>query len=109
MPDQASDIVAAYKEKTPGSAQLYTEALGKFPSGITHDIRRQDPHPLYLERAGGAPKRDVDGTNMWIISWATGRSFSATGIRELPKPPNNSCAPAPILVVAMPKRLPGPV
>lgn len=66
MPDQAaaigaSGLKAAYRERTPGSARLYAEALGRFPSGISHDIRHQDPHPLYVERAEGARKWDVDG------------------------------------------------
>jgi glutamate-1-semialdehyde 2,1-aminomutase len=66
MPDQttatqASDIVTAYQERTTGSARLYAEAIGRFPSGISHNIRHQYPHPLYVERAMGARKWDVDG------------------------------------------------
>ena len=66
MPDQAasiaeSGIVEAYSERTKGSARLYEDARSRFPSGITHDIRHQHPHPLYLERAEGAHKWDVDG------------------------------------------------
>ena len=46
MPDSTptnSRIVAAYREKTPGSARLAKEAGTVFPSGLTHDSRRLDP------------------------------------------------------------------
>src|SRR5690606_13601075 len=32
-----------------------------FPSGITHDIRAFAPFPVYVERAQGGRKWDVDG------------------------------------------------
>jgi glutamate-1-semialdehyde 2,1-aminomutase len=56
-----SPIVARYREKTPRSAALFERALDCFPSGLTHDSRRLDPYPLYVERAEGARKWDVDG------------------------------------------------
>jgi glutamate-1-semialdehyde 2,1-aminomutase len=56
-----SRIVAAYREKTPGSAALAAEAGSLFPSGITHDSRRLSPYGIYVERAKGARKWDVDG------------------------------------------------
>ena len=34
-----SRIIAAYREHTPGSAELAKEANELFPSGITHDAR----------------------------------------------------------------------
>jgi len=66
MPDTAppgsnSPIVAAYRARTPGSAARYARALGLFPSGLTHDTRYMKPYPLYIERAAGARKWDVDG------------------------------------------------
>ena len=59
MTDDA--IIAAYRAKTPGSAALAAEARGLFPSGVTHDSRHLAPHGLYVERAAGARKWDVDG------------------------------------------------
>ena len=56
-----STIVAAYLEKTPGSAALAVEAADAFPSGITHDSRHLEPYGMYVERAEGAHKWDVDG------------------------------------------------
>ena len=56
-----SRIVAAWRDRTPGSAALAREAADLFPSGITHDARLQDPYGPYIARAQGAHKWDVDG------------------------------------------------
>lgn len=45
----------------PGSARLYEESLKTFPSGVTHDIRYLEPFPIFIERAQGSRKWDVDG------------------------------------------------
>lgn len=56
-----SPVVAAYQAKTRESAAL-AEAAGEiFPSGITHDSRRTLPYGIYVEKAEGARKWDVDG------------------------------------------------
>ena len=59
--DSKSRIVSTYRQKTPGSAQLFAEAKNLFPSGITHDARYLDPYGIYVERAVGPHKWDVDG------------------------------------------------
>lgn len=56
-----SDIVLAYLEKTKGSKQQASEAAECFPSGVTHDSRYIEPYGLYIERAAGPHKWDVDG------------------------------------------------
>ena len=56
-----SRIIAAYREHTPGSAELAREASELFPSGITHDARNVDPYCVFIERAEGPHKWDVDG------------------------------------------------
>jgi glutamate-1-semialdehyde 2,1-aminomutase len=64
MPDHALPnltIEAAWREKTPGSKKLAAEAGELFPSGITHDGRYLKPYGLYVDRAEGAHKWDVDG------------------------------------------------
>ncbi len=64
MPDTGmtnSQIVAAYREKTPTSSKLAEEAAAVFPSGITHDSRRTLPYAIYVERAEGPRKWDADG------------------------------------------------
>jgi glutamate-1-semialdehyde 2,1-aminomutase len=54
-------IFERYLAKTPGSARLYARALKVLPGGVTHDTRYLQPHPLYVERALGPHKWDVDG------------------------------------------------
>jgi glutamate-1-semialdehyde 2,1-aminomutase len=54
-------ILEEYIAKHPGSAQRYTEAVGLFPSGITHDNRFAEPFPLYITHGTGPHKWDVDG------------------------------------------------
>ncbi|MBI3710827.1 MAG: aminotransferase class III-fold pyridoxal phosphate-dependent enzyme [Proteobacteria bacterium] len=56
-----SPIVAAYRARTPGSAKLSAEAQAVLPSGVTHDSRFIEPYGLYVERASGSHKWDVDG------------------------------------------------
>jgi glutamate-1-semialdehyde 2,1-aminomutase len=56
-----SPIEAAYRARTPGSARRAAAAQAVFPSGLVHDSRRMWPYPLYVERAKGARKWDVDG------------------------------------------------
>jgi glutamate-1-semialdehyde 2,1-aminomutase len=56
-----SRIVAEYRRRTPRSAALFREAAELLPSGIAHDARRLHPYGIYVERAAGAHKWDVDG------------------------------------------------
>jgi glutamate-1-semialdehyde 2,1-aminomutase len=57
----ASRITGAYIRKTPSSQDRYAQARGIFPSGVTHDVRYLRPHPVYIARAEGAHKWDIDG------------------------------------------------
>jgi glutamate-1-semialdehyde 2,1-aminomutase len=64
MPDSLttnSPIIAAYRAATPGSAADFAKAEGLFPSGLTHDSRYIEPYGLYVSRAKGPRKWDVDG------------------------------------------------
>jgi len=65
MPDTIttnSPIIAAYRAATPGSAAAAAvKAQELFPSGITHDSRYIEPYGLYVTRAKGPRKWDVDG------------------------------------------------
>jgi glutamate-1-semialdehyde 2,1-aminomutase len=54
-------LEATYRAATPGSAALAAKARALLPSGITHDSRHFDPYPLYITRALGPTKWDVDG------------------------------------------------
>ena len=57
----ASPIIDAYIRKTPSSQDRYAGAQEIFPSGITHDVRYLRPHPVYISRADGSRKWDIDG------------------------------------------------
>ncbi|MCC6177006.1 MAG: aminotransferase class III-fold pyridoxal phosphate-dependent enzyme [Chloroflexi bacterium] len=48
-------------ERMAGSAALYEKAKQTFPSGVTHDSRYLKPFPIYVNRAQGSRKWDVDG------------------------------------------------
>jgi glutamate-1-semialdehyde 2,1-aminomutase len=64
MPDTLttnSPIIAAYRAATPGSAAAAEKAVRLFPSGVTHDSRYIEPYGLYVTRAEGPRKWDVDG------------------------------------------------
>jgi len=56
-----SVIVTAYRQKTAGSERLAQEARELFPNGVTHDSRILEPYGIYVERAHGPHKWDVDG------------------------------------------------
>ncbi len=53
-------LTEAYQSLTPGSAALAAKARMLMPSGLAHDSRHFDPYPLYIERALGPVKWDVD-------------------------------------------------
>jgi glutamate-1-semialdehyde 2,1-aminomutase len=64
MPDTLttnSPIIAAYRAATPGSAAASEKASRLFPSGVTHDSRYIEPYGLYVTRAQGPRKWDIDG------------------------------------------------
>jgi len=50
-----------YRTKHPMSAALAERARKAIPGGITHDIRHLTPFPVYVDRAAGSRKWDVDG------------------------------------------------
>lgn len=53
-----------YLDRHPASAALHRRASRVLPSGITHDSRHQRPFPIYIERAAGSRKWDVDGNEL---------------------------------------------
>src|SRR4029077_9749722 len=58
-----------FRPESPGSANLYRQAQGIFPQGVTHDLRYLEPFPIYIDRAQGAHKWDVDGHEL-IDYWS---------------------------------------
>src|SRR5436190_612834 len=57
-----------YRARTSASAMLYAEAREVLPAGLTHDSRITSPYPIYVARAAGPRKWDVDG-NEYVDSF----------------------------------------
>ena len=56
-----SKVIQTYRARHPKSAALYERARAVIPGGITHDGRHLKPFPIYVDRAQGPRKWDVDG------------------------------------------------
>src|SRR2546422_1652566 len=54
-------LMERYLAEFPTSRRLHEEAQAVFPNGVTHDLRHLEPFPVYIDRALGAHKWDVDG------------------------------------------------
>ncbi len=70
-------ILERFEELHPTSKRLHQRASGLFPDGVTHDIRYFTPFPLYVERAQGSRKWDVDGNE--IIDYVMGHAALLLG------------------------------
>jgi glutamate-1-semialdehyde 2,1-aminomutase len=70
-------ILALYEQLHPTSAKLHARARMLFPDGVTHDLRHETPFPIYVERASGSRKRDVDGNE--IIDYVMGHGALLLG------------------------------
>jgi glutamate-1-semialdehyde 2,1-aminomutase len=53
-----------YAAEFPLSRQLHERALAVFPHGVTHDARRLEPFPVYVDRAAGSRKWTVEGKEL---------------------------------------------
>jgi glutamate-1-semialdehyde 2,1-aminomutase len=58
----------AFRKRFSKSAELYQRSKGSIAGGITHDSRNFAPFPIYIERADGVRKWDVDGNEL-IDHW----------------------------------------
>jgi glutamate-1-semialdehyde 2,1-aminomutase len=56
-----SSILETFEAMHDGSRRLSEQAGHVFPSGVTHDARAFEPFPVYVDRAAGPRKWDVDG------------------------------------------------
>lgn len=56
-----ASILETFEAMHQGSRRLAERGRGVFPSGVTHDTRAFAPWPIYVERAQGGRKWDVDG------------------------------------------------
>ena len=72
-----SKLLDEYLRRTSTSRQLADEAREVFPSGVTHDSRYLAPYPIYVERAQGSRKWDVDGNE--YVDYAGGHGALLLG------------------------------
>ena len=73
----ALSTLAEYARSNPRSQAAYERALGLFPSGLTHDTRRQDPFPPCVTHAEGAYKWDLDGHR--LVDYVVGHGALVAG------------------------------
>ncbi len=66
-----------YASEFPKSRKLYEQARNLFPAGVTHDGRYMAPFPIYVDRAQGGHKWDVDGHE--IIDFWSGHGSMLLG------------------------------
>jgi glutamate-1-semialdehyde 2,1-aminomutase len=64
-----STLIERYEGEFASSRKLHEQARGLFPNGVTHDLRHLEPFPIYIDRAAGAYKWDVDGHQL-IDFWS---------------------------------------
>jgi Glutamate-1-semialdehyde aminotransferase len=76
-------IEESYIKQRPKSKALYREALGTFPSGVTHDTRFLIPFPTYISEAKGSRKWDVDGNEYVDFAMGHGALLLGHGREEV--------------------------
>jgi glutamate-1-semialdehyde 2,1-aminomutase len=69
MMSQTTTQLEMFQETFATSRKLYEQARTLFPQGVTHDLRYLEPFPIYIDRAQGAHKWDVDGHEL-IDYWS---------------------------------------
>ncbi len=57
----SAGIFERYAAERPNSRRAFEKARTLLPDGVEHDMRIAHPFPLYIERADGAYKWDIDG------------------------------------------------
>ncbi|MBM4067536.1 MAG: aspartate aminotransferase family protein [Planctomycetes bacterium] len=71
MPAMATQatIRQRFEAEFPNARKIFAQAQEVFPQGVTHDLRYLEPFPIYIDRAEGAYKWDVDG-HRFIDFWS---------------------------------------
>lgn len=70
-------ILSRYEDLHPTSRRLHARASALFPDGVTHDMRHETPFPLYVGRAAGSRKWDVDANE--IVDYVMGHGSLLLG------------------------------
>ncbi len=63
---------AAYRARTPGSAELFERAKHAMPLGVASSFQSYDPYPLFMTDARGSRITDVDGNEYVDFDMAFG-------------------------------------
>jgi glutamate-1-semialdehyde 2,1-aminomutase len=71
------DIESRYERNFSSSKRAYERANAVFIDGVTHDSRRLTPFPIYIDRAEGSRKWDLDGNE--IIDYVCGHGALLLG------------------------------
>lgn len=74
------ELEKEYISKHPKSRELYERALKCYPSGVTHDARYAKPFPIYMEKALGSKKWDVDGNE--YVDYVVGHGALLLGYND---------------------------
>jgi glutamate-1-semialdehyde 2,1-aminomutase len=62
-------LTERFQAEFPLSRQRHEQARSLFTNGVTHDLRYLEPFPIYIDRAAGSRKWDVDGHEL-IDYWS---------------------------------------
>jgi glutamate-1-semialdehyde 2,1-aminomutase len=72
-----TQLLSEYRDRFSGSLEMNLRAQGSLAGGIAHDGRYMNPFPLYIQRAEGAYKWDIDGHR--FIDYAMGHGSLILG------------------------------
>ncbi|MCZ7625782.1 MAG: hypothetical protein M5R38_08015 [Candidatus Methylomirabilis sp.] len=101
-------IYEEFRRTHSRSEALFRRAKTTIAGGLTHDIRHLHPFPIYVDRAGGSRKWDVDGHELIDYWMGHGALILAMAIRLSNRPWLNSLAAAPTTARVMSWRFGGP-
>jgi glutamate-1-semialdehyde 2,1-aminomutase len=73
----APTLLERFQTEFATSHKLHEQARRLFPNGVTHDLRHLEPFPVYVSRAQGPFKWDVDGHR--LIDYFTGHGALLLG------------------------------
>ncbi len=85
MKKSGVSIYEQFRRRHPRSEALFRQAKVVIAGGLTHDIRHLHPFPIYVDRAQGSRKWDVDGNELidyWVGHGALILGHGHPAVRE---------------------------
>ena len=70
-------LIGEYEDRFAGSKRMHQRAAESLAGGIAHDGRYIKPFPIYIDRAEGAYKWDIDGNR--LVDYAMGHGSLILG------------------------------